>query len=313
MVCYFDTVLQTVFPWRGFCSHLKYRYSSEPYYKISKRRFYLHILITILMISSVASGLYYLPNLCHQTEQLNCMLMMSDQVFNLSGITFLVVLLSNAKEFLVEVKSWIYIYEYAKSNKFCILVSKRMQQLKIRRFIWFVSLLLMTIIFLIIDLIYSKTPLSWNFIRKLFTVYAFNLYGFGMYAGLQRIRLVGLIFERLQFYLQLVLIYKFAKRRRYNLLFVLQSFQNLTYSTYLSFRLLMKYFASILFCYIFSTLFSLILNIYICIQYVNIDWTILTVVYLRTLNGIIGIFIVVHNVEQQINRKVSLALNYCTR
>ena len=288
-----------LFPIRFYCPHSRLLYSKKPVCKLSRKSFFCHILITMLMIVPPVYYFLHLSDVCKQQNSM-CFLSISDRIF-LSGTVFMAIIdLKKIKPHLYEFDSWLYIFRKRKSFSLTKVIQvSYLRRFKLLRLFSFVIILINLFIstFSYFSLL-NKLPV--NISLQILRSYYYILQQRNITEIMRKISLFGTTLQSFEESL------KTCVTSNTNLELTFRRYQSLVRRINGTISLFLEQMAIVLFVWTLMAVIFLVLNFYILIKYEDYDVYVMSVIHIRLFNTIFAIVIILILTEQDINKKVRL-------
>jgi hypothetical protein len=303
-------IFRLIFPLRGTCQHSKNSKPSQvAYYRISKNVVLLDILFSTVLLFSWITYFIYPFQMC-ETDKARCLLLLSDQMLVTISIVIGFLELFYMKMQTLEFNAWTRTIEKIRFYGLKEILSEE----SARRFIFLRNLGMIAVSIwgiagtsLTLGISYDTTPWHWG--RKFLLVVCYTLQSYVTLDLGQKIRIVGIVLDTFKRTLMSSLTNNsypiFAKKRgEMTLEKILGRYTNLVLVIHTNMNLFMRYFFGILILYSMALLASLIINIYVLIEFNDYNIYILLVIEVRTILLIVRVVFVFIAAEINLKNKV---------
>jgi hypothetical protein len=305
----FDLV-RALFSNRRYCQHKIFFKTTRTYSKMSKPFLIWNIFSLLCFIFPWYTYIAYLPLACESDKNF-CLVYLGELIFATVTLFMACVGLTQLKFEVTEFNSWAMMSEKRKffGLKHIMSLTQFKHLILTREFVLALNVITSVLsILLYYTLSYDNLP--WNQYRKFLQVACYSLQ---YYIGIDlviRIRMIGSILENFFQTLRNTLLnnrYPIFVRdsKSVSLETVLKRYTRLILTINKNNKLMMKYMSLIFFTYYLTVATSLILNLYVLIEFGDYSIYILFAVEFRTVSTItriIGVFVIA---EECLNRKVS--------
>lgn len=292
-VCYHSAMfgpLRFLFPIRGFCNH-----RSKPSFKISKFSLVLMTSINISLCISIISSLSDFSKFC-QRKSFSCFIFLSDLVFNFSGLFLGILFTVKILLILQESFAWSEIFNFQKYHKLdVILNTKKIKNNLIKWRILFCLFFFIFIFATLARLFYFSS--SWNNFNIFLIVsnccfqFLVVLYFF------HKLLLIGVILESINIFIKSKNV--FSSKTVYTILTINKNIKMVMFIT-----------TTIEIVVIFSSVMFLIFNIYLLLDYENLDFFTFIILQFRTSSVAFALLLMCILHDSNLTQKVSYKL-YC--
>jgi hypothetical protein len=293
------------YPVQGYCPHSKTYFSHTPHYKFSRKCLVPNIIITLFCVAPLVSYSIYLPEVCRHDKSL-CVIFVADEIYIICCIILSLILFVKLKSQQCELNFWSFLFDNPEMYHLGPIMSRR--AIKKFRIYKSVTFLFIFLIHFITGLLYFYTPYDYlpgSVLRRVSIVASYCYYGYGAWEISQRIKILGVVLKACEKSFVTVLCDKLSTRTNSTF----RNYYSLINLINLNTSVMMDYMATVLVMWIFTSVVSLIFNIYILIDFYDYGLCTLSILGARTLVTILQMLLVLVIAERKVNKKVSFPLH----
>lgn len=292
---------QVLLPLKGYCEHSRFKIfkSKSQYFRFFRSLQIFDYVFQTFLCWPIATYIYNLRTICFSDDKSFCLILLTDYIFVFSTCLVSLIHFSQFKTKQLEANGWVNIVEnrlkYGLKDVFNVKKSRifiRRRNLMMGAF--YVLIFMMTII----QFVVSYDILPWNGPRKLLLVLCITFQSYICLDLTQRFKLVGALLDSLKRALK-------SKRKR-NVRSCFLKYNKLVLAVRINLNLFLKMMTVPLASWILTAVVSLILNIYISIQFPDYGLFTLILVQSRTAVTIMSIFFILVTAETNLKGKVSI-------
>lgn len=306
LICLFHSnynLFGIVFPVKGYCQHLHPKTVSKPHFSISKFWFFFNVVATVFMTFAAFSSFFYLPKICR--EMSSCLIFVADEFFSISSISFNLIMFGKLNIGKDELNSWLFIFENRERYGLKEIISRKgVKQVKLLRYVTIALLYVLILATVVLHFQQSYDELPFSHLRQFTIVGCYAIQSFGLLEASQKIKFIGLLLEALQDSIRRICRERTTSGRVVDVAFLTKSFYLIDIINK-TIKLMMTYMSQICQIWLITSVASLILNIYILIEYHNYNMITLGALQVRTGATIWGIVLLMTEAEHKLNRRVS--------
>jgi hypothetical protein len=308
LVCLFYSkynFFETVIPIQSCCKHLQPKTVTNSHFKISKFWFSFNVAFAAFLAFSLCSDFVYVPKIC-QNETSNCLIFVADELFGVTSVLFILIMLCSLNVCKNEFNLWLFIFEYSKRYGLAqIFLVKNIRQMKLRQNVAMVSLYLLIMVEAVLHYFRSFEDSPLSYVRKFTIIMCHGIQSFGLYSCTQKCNFIGALFKTLEESVRDTLVGRLLPKStaKNNVLKNSYNFFDLINK---NIHLSMSYMSRICLMWIMTSVTSLILVLYIFIKYQDYSVATLSALQIRTGVTILGIIFLLDESENALNEKVSL-------
>jgi hypothetical protein len=299
-------IFRLIFPVTGTCQHSSTSKPPRAYYRISRPVIWLDVLLITFLAASCVKCFIDLPQI-YRTDKTLSLILLSDQILVMVSTVSGFLKLLSMKVQIIEFNAWIatidrrrfygvkHILTEQKANKFIFFrdVSIIMTSLS-----WIVGLAL------IFGMPYDNLPGHWY--RKLLLILCYCYQSYITQDMTYRIKLVGVILNAFKKSLTKKSYPIFAlKRRELTLGRTLKKYTNFILVIHMNIHLFKRHMSSIIILYFLTVVASLIVNIYVLIEFNDYNIYTLLVIQMRVVIMVASTVFVFVTAENSLKNKVS--------
>lgn len=295
-------LFQKLLPCQFYCQHCNFFKTGNTYCKINKPLFYINIIFMGFLVVPAATYYIYLPETC-QTDKPSCLIFLGDLIFTYSSIILIYNLYTKMKIQEIEFNFWARLSERRRFFGLKNLISEsEYRKLNFHRnFFLIVNFISSNAsMFLYYFLPYDNQP--WSSFRILVLLICYDVQFFIGVNLVIKTHMIGAVMKTFQQSLETSM----SKHQTAFLEKNLKSYTRLILAVNRGINLLMKYMSLILAFSLGILTASLILNLYILIQFDEFNVYVLFLVEFRTITSIVRLGILLGTAEKCLNKRVSV-------
>lgn len=289
-----------VLPIKGFCKHstLKIFKSRHPHFRFIRGLQIFDFAVQAFLLWPIFSYFVYLPIVCSMENKSLCLIMLTDEIFCVStcAVSFIHQLQFQTKT--LEANGWSRIVEARRNfGVKQIMGWKKTRSIIMKRNIMNGLFNILVYVSSILQFVISYDNLEENEPRKLLQMLAFTFQSYICLDLTQRFKIIGTILHSVKKTLM-------TDYERPSKDFV--KYSKLILAIHVNLRVFHKTIILPLMSWILMTIVSLILNIFLLIQFSEYPWYAIVLIHARTAVTVLSIVIILSNAEQNLKRKVSV-------
>jgi hypothetical protein len=309
-VCIFEAHL--LYPIIGYCQHSKFFRTSKPYYKLSKLRTGISLILFVVLILPVLSYFSCINATCQSQNPL-CLTHIVDLIYSIASLLMGLAFFRNVHIFLQELNQWVTMFELWKSYQFPrknLMSIREVKKIKIRRITSMVSLMIANLVNSVVYWLFPYDILPWNVGRKVMVLGWRNVHSIGVFFSTEKTILVGNILTSIKKSLKFTFDSRLGSRGKVAKLssveHILKKYNDLLLDINANMGLVSRYMSSTFILWNVASTISLICNIYILIRYLDYNFYALILTQLRTLLTITEICVFYFATDINLQQKVSI-------